>query len=898
MNQDIIIVIVTGPCAEAGTKFVQAIAPARYRLQPEWLRREHFKRDYLARRIIFVRAQPVDTESVVQKRIKDSHADNDHIAGILYFHDSEPRSGFLGLSHDIISLKCFIVTTCDVVSSADQVSANGLESGGKFRTIQFDGTPESAWSAVRLLLDEPSIHESPYIDAAPSISSSSTVTLGKTLDDHPSKTLSNESQNLGEDTPPNYYDRNQRAYEQSGLTTRRHANQAVVLVVGRSGHGKSTTINRLLGRDLLEMGRSNTTGSTTKVIQRVTIPVQNEETGVTVTVAFDDTPGYADTTYSHRADNVSLIHEYKRRFFTEPEPHLHPQTVHCSTFPNVILLVAEWSSITADAHNEPERFTSALGTSMFNLNTTGLVDPDRTNVIVVITKSMSSWDQFDDFEPDKKGIQWNIEAGKRISIILDLQRKVFRRSTQWRIVFIENGGGSKMDAPYKTLPNDELSHQNLFKAIYDVIAPRDTDVHDLAGIQALRLLSGGESFDLASKATTKVLLSPEKITYHTSQGRANSNTPSSSSWHPAGSDRIGELADEYLGVTYNPVSGLFGRTRILELRPSDVKITKQAGGQSDEFSHIKDTKQDHKTTATRLHVEFEMREVAGLSSHYSSSHTFKSAMSAESQLYLSQHLIYVAKVNVGDPRLSEKMIAEIKRLPPLHTASGPTKSALMQQYYDFFQKYGTHVILRVALGGVLRIVFQTNSNAEERIDGKSFGGDAHVPLEPANAAAKFSLDHLKEKGKRGLRDRVNVIICRDGGSSVASKLIPVLEQRLQNVSPSAALSDCTDFRIQWIEALEKDPVFCPDNQNTEYQWLYNLNGVPDQQKEDLRQASKSYLIARPDQKNFAPDTGINQAGSSANLPRKQNHWRVFIKFKKAFKATLHTRADGDSKKDR
>jgi putative ribosome biogenesis GTPase RsgA len=46
--------------------------------------------------------------------------------------------------------------------------------------------------------------------------------------------------------------------------TRRNAEQAVMVLVGHSGHGKSKTINRLIGQDILTVGQS-TGGSTTKV---------------------------------------------------------------------------------------------------------------------------------------------------------------------------------------------------------------------------------------------------------------------------------------------------------------------------------------------------------------------------------------------------------------------------------------------------------------------------------------------------------------------------------------------------------------------------------------------------------------------------------------------------------
>jgi MAC/Perforin domain len=347
------------------------------------------------------------------------------------------------------------------------------------------------------------------------------------------------------------------------------------------------------------------------------------------------------------------------------------------------------------------------------------------------------------------------------------------------------------------------------------------------------------------------------------------------------------LADEYLGVTYNPVCGAFGRTRILDLGSSQVKIIKHSGGQSEEFVLVKDTKQDNKSTATQLHVEFEMRDVAGLSSHYSSSHGFKSALSNESQLYHSQHVISVAKINALCPRLSKEMIAQIDRLPPL-LASGPgspESMQLMQQYHDFFASYGTHVVLRLALGGVLRVVSQANSNSVERTDGRTFGADARLAPNPAGVNAALSLNRSRDKESKRSSDNLNVMIFRDGGGAVASQLTRVLEQqfaRLRNLSSSPALSDWTDIRVQWIDELENDPVFCPDNPITEYQWLYNLDGLTAKQKEDLKRASHSYLIARPDQKNPALDTAKIQSESAKDLPRQENRHSAFMIFKTAW----------------
>jgi hypothetical protein len=55
-------------------------------------------------------------------------------------------------------------------------------------------------------------------------------------------------------------------YVKAAAMNRRDPQRAVLLLVGQSGHGKSKTINRLIGQELLPIGES-TLGSTTKVRQ-------------------------------------------------------------------------------------------------------------------------------------------------------------------------------------------------------------------------------------------------------------------------------------------------------------------------------------------------------------------------------------------------------------------------------------------------------------------------------------------------------------------------------------------------------------------------------------------------------------------------------------------------------
>ncbi|KAJ7040044.1 hypothetical protein C8F04DRAFT_1254499 [Mycena alexandri] len=241
----------------------------------------------------------------------------------------------------------------------------------------------------------------------------------------------------------------QDIYIKASKHVRRNGQQAVILLAGHSGHGKSKTINRLIGQELLSVGRG-TLGSTTKVIQRVQVHNRSKELLSEITVAFDDTPGLEDTTFEDRELNASLLRTYKIKHFTD-------------IYPNVILLVAAWESITPDAHNEPAHFTSAIGKTIYALYRSNLVDDLRANIVVVVTKSLSSLHQFDDYKATKeKHVQWRIEEGRRRGIITDLQRKMFPRSSPWEIVFIENGGGGV--SLFRTTTMVRISHAARGKA--------------------------------------------------------------------------------------------------------------------------------------------------------------------------------------------------------------------------------------------------------------------------------------------------------------------------------------------------------------------------------------------------------------------------------------------------
>jgi hypothetical protein len=228
------------------------------------------------------------------------------------------------------------------------------------------------------------------------------------------------------------------------------------------------------------------------------------EDPIELVVSFDDTPGLGDTISDDRAQNKALMRKYAKEIFADiPEiPHnLKTRNTQQKTYPNVILVVASWNSVKED-NNPLGKFTSSIGKTIDYLPETGLVDERRQNIIVVVTKSLSFWDDYEDFESDDdKNDQWKRDAEEKRRIVDGLRVKAFPSSSPWPVVFAENGGGTS--AKPRTLPNGDVYPTSLFERIKELFAHTDADgIQDVVGIAALQYITG---------ALTKFEARPPKI---------------------------------------------------------------------------------------------------------------------------------------------------------------------------------------------------------------------------------------------------------------------------------------------------------------------------------------------------------------------------------------------------
>ncbi|KAJ7121587.1 hypothetical protein C8R44DRAFT_736379 [Mycena epipterygia] len=827
----------------------------------------------------------VELETALKKQIEKitgASFDPSNVGDILFAYSNKKGEStgfpfdkdtcFLGFQGPALFRKLLVVhSSCDNDLKREW---NDLIKAG-MRVTAFDGKPDSAGSiACQILANSAAVSEPQRVPMESPCSS--TLTLAE---DGPT----------GDRAAP--MDHPHRRYTDAARATGRHPDQAVILLLGHSGHGKSKTINRLLGQNLLTVGRT-TLGSTTKDIQRVQVPVYyNPDTKVNVTLAFDDTPGDADTVQSDRTKNSSLVQIYKEQYFPDTIPSDSLGVRH-KTYPNIILLITSWDTITIDAHNPPDKFTSPVGISMYKLSSSGLVDDARTNVVVVVTKSMSSWNQFDDFETTaEKNIQWNIEAGRRRGIITDLQRKVFPKLAAWHTVFVENGGGVNMGTEYPILPNGELSHQNLFEAIRGVIeAPGPDGTCDLAGMHALDVLTGVKLLNLASQAETTTLVRrppepaidivlipiiqhsvPPPVKLLNLASQAETTTLVRKPPESAIDIRVRQLAERYLGVAYNPILTQFGSSCILSMESKDIKYINGCGRHSEQFTQVVDTHEMRRTVASRLHLDAEVPHIAGFSGHYSSSKAFLSSQLTDSQIYTSEHLTTEVWVDILDLHISDKMRCVISRLPPWSEES-------KQQYYEFFSNHGTHFVLRLALGGNLRIVVD-DQQASNDFGGKNkIGTKGKAPVLQNIINIGGGGDRLKDIGAGDFSGKRNSKVFLDGGSSVANELTITLEDHFKRKRDKYDWPK-TDVRAKWVKALEHDPAFCPDNESTQYRWIYTLGGLRDDQVSDLRLASKDYIQT---QHKENPSVPPQLPGTHAKLPRVENFRHLRRAWRKIF----------------
>jgi GTPase SAR1 family protein len=215
----------------------------------------------------------------------------------------------------------------------------------------------------------------------------------------------------------------------------RSFNTVSTILLGQSGHGKSSTVNHLLGVKIAKTSnRESETRSTTE------FKLVGPEPGLGVTdlnLCLVDTPGFGDTDgLAQDACNLASIAKFLEESGSGRQ--------HC--YPNIILIVF---------HVGEKRFSgksSTLYKTLLEVGKLGIVDKKRPNVVLVLTHICS--------EPDEE------EVADIASELIRIIKETLGVPAE--AVCLENSYNKfklEVAGDQTRLPNGTLQPKNLYLAI-------------------------------------------------------------------------------------------------------------------------------------------------------------------------------------------------------------------------------------------------------------------------------------------------------------------------------------------------------------------------------------------------------------------------------------------------
>ena len=239
--------------------------------------------------------------------------------------------------------------------------------------------------------------------------------------------------------------------EKSGLH-RRPTNRAMILLLGESGSGKSSTINHLFGNTYAKTSDSEScTRETTEWFIESNV---DEFLIKNLKLSIVDTPGFMDTNgFEQDSMNMACI----KNFF-----ETYPSSQNNAIFPNFILLVVNAGS------NRYIGRESNFTKSLKALSAIGVVDRDNPNVLIVITHALYAGKNGEIFH--KKNQKLGDDLADLCSIFLGVKPSY---------VFLENDHLThelpKVEGKdwLTVLPNQTEQPANLFKALKELAGDGD-----------------------------------------------------------------------------------------------------------------------------------------------------------------------------------------------------------------------------------------------------------------------------------------------------------------------------------------------------------------------------------------------------------------------------------------
>ena len=243
----------------------------------------------------------------------------------------------------------------------------------------------------------------------------------------------------------------------------RSSNQATIFLYGKSGDGKSSTLNYLFDTNIIPTRRG---GSVTRKVTEYRCKVQSSLLSEKeLNICFIDTPGFNDT----GGKNFDAENLVKISSFIDTHPELgHSKLNPDRVYPNIVLIVISASD------NRLSGIYSMFSNMLHVLSKLNVVDIFHPNVVIAVTHTMHF---------SRNGY---IEGTKSIEDICRVMTRA-HFSFEVPVVFIENFDEKKElehKGDWKILPDGTRQPLNLFQAMTHLMKQSGDEI----GIEAVRLL--------------------------------------------------------------------------------------------------------------------------------------------------------------------------------------------------------------------------------------------------------------------------------------------------------------------------------------------------------------------------------------------------------------------------
>ena len=245
--------------------------------------------------------------------------------------------------------------------------------------------------------------------------------------------------------------------EQNYRQAQRSNDQATILLYGKSGDGKSTTLNYLFGSDIIPT--SEESSKTQKVTEYGCSIKDSGRIGTKI--GFIDTPGLFDTDGTEKdSENMFKISQ-----FIGTHPKLHKDSKR--NYPNIVLVVISATD------RRLFGISSTFSTMLHVLTNLNVVDIFHPNVVIVVTNAM--------YFPKDKYIQKSSDIKRNCQVLTRAHL-----SFEVPVVFIENldeRNEMELEGDWRILPDGMRQPLNLFDAMINVMKQSG----DKVGVEAVRL---------------------------------------------------------------------------------------------------------------------------------------------------------------------------------------------------------------------------------------------------------------------------------------------------------------------------------------------------------------------------------------------------------------------------